>query len=121
METKRKNDDMTIIEQQQDEQSVQDTQMSSVSPPYDTSVTETITIKDVSNASTQNINPLIANDLKNILDQSTLQPKLCDNPILVNVEELQKAITEVTRDKVNPQEPPTSILAFDTNIIRYIY
>ena len=47
--------------------------------------------------------------MKNILDQSRLQAKLCANPILINVEELQKVVTEVTRDKVNTQEPPSTI------------
>ena len=28
---------------------------------------------------------------------------------MVSVEELQKVVTEVTRDKVNPQEPPSFI------------
>ena len=40
---------------------------------------------------------------------STLQSKLCNNPILVSVEELQKTVTKVTRDKVNPQEPSSVI------------
>ncbi len=81
---------------------MQDTRMLSASPPHDTTVTETIHIMDVSNASAQNINPLIVDYLKNILDQSTIQAKLCNNPILVSVEELQKVVTEVTRDTVNP-------------------
>ena len=44
-----------------------------------------------------------------ILDQSTLQAKLCENPVLVSVEEFQKAVVDITRDKVNTQEPPSSI------------
>ena len=80
--------------------------MPSVSPPHDTSVTtKTINVKDVSNTLAQNINPLTSEDLKKILDQSTLQANLCDNPILVSVEELQKAVTKVTREKVKTQEP----------------
>ena len=60
---------MAMVEQQQEEQSVQDTQMSSVSPSHNTSVTvETIIVNDVSNALAQNINPLTTDDLKKILD-----------------------------------------------------
>ena len=88
---------------------MQDTQMYNVSTPHEKSVTNTITIKDFFDASSQNINPLTIDYLKKILDQSKLQAKLCNNPILVSVEELQKAVTEVTRDKVNPQEPPSTI------------
>ena len=36
-------------------------------------------------------------DLKKNLDKSTLQAKLCENPILVSVEELQKVVIDVTR------------------------
>ena len=50
-----------------------------------------------------------------IIDQSTLEAKLCGNPILVSMEELQKVVTEVTREKVNPQEPP-SIIPLVTNV-----
>ena len=100
---------MAIAEEQQEEQSVQDTQLLSVSPPHYTSIpTENVTIKDVPDVSTQNINPLTAEDLKKILDQSTLQARLCENPVLVSVNELQKAVVEITRDKVNTQEPPST-------------
>ena len=37
-ETQNKIDDMATIEEQQEEQSVQDTQMPSMSPPHDTSI-----------------------------------------------------------------------------------
>ena len=47
--------------------------------------------------------------MKKILDQSTLQAQLCGNPILVSIDELQKVVTDVARDKVNPQEPPSII------------
>ena len=47
--------------------------------------------------------------MKNILDQSILQARLCENPVLVSVDELQKAVVDITRDKVNPQEPPSVI------------
>ena len=50
--------------------------------PHDTSVnTKSMTAKYVSDALAQNINPMTRDDLKNILDQSTLLTKLCDNPI----------------------------------------
>ena len=82
--------------------------MPSVSPLHDTTKNiETITIKDVSNPSTQNINPLTAEDLKKILDQSTLQAKLYENLLLVSVEELKKVVIEVTREKVHTQEQGT--------------
>ena len=102
---------------------MRDTQMTSVSPPHDKSTTtETIIIKYVSHASTQNINPLTIDDLKKILDQSILQAKWCGNPILDSVEELQKVVIEVTRDKVNTQEPPYVIPLFisDQNSIQTI-
>ena len=61
-----------------------------------------IVFKDVSNLLDHNINPLTPEDLKKILDQSTLQAKLCDNLAFVSIDELQKAIIDVTRDKENP-------------------
>ena len=45
--------------------------------------------------------------LKNILQQTSLQAQLCANPVLVSVEELQKAVAEIANEKVNPQEPPS--------------
>ena len=36
-----------------------------------------------------------------------MQSKLCTNPILVSVEELQKVVAKITRDKVNTQKPPS--------------
>lgn len=92
------------------------TQLPSVSPPHVTSVTtKTITIKEIFYPLAQNINPLTKDDLKNFLDESTLQAKLCGNSILVSVDELQKIVTNVTREKVNPQEPP-SIIPLVTNL-----
>ena len=32
---------------------------------------------------------------------------LCTNPILVSVEELQKVVAEITKEKVNTKEPPS--------------
>ena len=58
-ETQKKTDDMDIAKEQHEEQSVQDTQMPSMSPPHDTSMpAETITVKDVPDISAQKINPL---------------------------------------------------------------
>ena len=59
-------DDKTTTKlEQQKEQSVQDTQLPDVSPQQITSVnTEKVTVKDVSDLSAQNINPLIEEDLK---------------------------------------------------------
>ena len=53
--------------------------------------------------------------MKKILDKSTLQAKLCENPVLVSVEKLQKAVIDITREKVNPQEP-YSIIFSVTNV-----
>ena len=102
---------MTIDEEQQLEQCVQDTQMPAMSPPHDTNrPKKTIIVKDFPNSSPYNINPLIGEDLKKILDRSTLQAILCENPVLASVDELQKEVADITRDKVNKQEPPSTIL-----------
>ena len=75
------------------EQSVQDTQLSPPSPPHATiTPTESIKIKDVTDNSCQNINPLTTEDLTKILDQSTQVARLCSSPILVSVDELQKLV-----------------------------
>ena len=90
--------------------SVPDTQLPPLSPPHDTSTpANTIIVKDVPDNSSQNINSLTIEDLKKILYQSTLQAQLCNNPVLVNVDELQKVVADLTRDKVNTQEPPSII------------
>ena len=34
---------------------------------------------------------------------------MCTSPVLVSVEELQREVAEITRDKVNPQEPPSQL------------
>ena len=68
---------------------MQDTQFPSVIPQHVMNETnETIIVKDVFDVTAQNINPLIEEDSKKILDQSTLQAKLCDSPVLVSVDEL---------------------------------
>ena len=66
-------------------------------------------MQDVLDNFGQNINPLNVEDLKKILDQTTLQAQLCNNLVLVSVDELQKVVANLTRDKVNPQEPPFDI------------
>ena len=101
-ETQKKIDNMATTKEKQEEKSVQDTQMPSMSPPHDTSIpTNIIIVKDVPNSSSQDINPLTTRDLKKILDQSTLQAIFCENPILVSVDELQKVVANITRDKIN--------------------
>lgn len=102
---------MEIVEKEkQKDQSVQDTQLPPPSPPHVTiTPTDTIIVKDVPNTFAQNINPLTVEDLKKILDQSTQQEKLCTNPILVSVDDLQKVVAEIIGDKMNPQEPPSII------------
>ena len=102
--------EMETTKEKQIEQSVQDTKMSSMSPPHDTRTPiETITVKNVPNSSPQNINPLTVEDLKKILEKPTLQVRLCQNPILVNVNELQKVVVDITRENVNTKEPPSII------------
>ena len=66
------------------EQSVHVTQLPPPSPPHSTfTPIERIKIKDITNTSSQNINPLTAEDLTKILDQLNQQAQLCTNPILV--------------------------------------
>ena len=68
---------------------MQDTQVPPLSPHHDTiTLIDIVIVKDILDNSAQNINPLTAKDLKKILDQSTLQAQLCNNPILVSVDEL---------------------------------
>ena len=83
------NDLNTSKVEQKQEHSVEDTQFLDIISQQIRSVNiETITIKDVFDLISQNINPLIEEDLKKILDQSTLQAKLYDNPVLVSVDEI---------------------------------
>ena len=67
--------------------------MSCQSPPH-TTLVEDVIVNDVLKTAPQNINPLNAEDLKKILDQSTQQAKLCKNIVLVNVEEYQKVMND---------------------------
>ena len=86
---------------------MQDTQLPPASPPHSTIIlAKTIKIKDVIDTTSQNINPLIVEDLSKILEQSTHQAQLCTNPILVSAEELQKTVDKVKEGEVQPQEPP---------------
>lgn len=101
-EAQQKKDEMEIVDEKKIDQSVQDTQLPTLSPPHDTNTpTYTIIVKDVPNNSAQNINQLNVEDLKKILNQSTLQAQLCDNIVLFSVDELQKVVANITRDKVN--------------------
>ena len=84
---------------------MQDTQLPLPSPPHSTiTPIEIIKIKDVTDTTSQKINPLTAEDLTKILDQTTLQAQLHANPILVNVEELQKSVDKIKEGEVSPQE-----------------
>ena len=57
----------------QQDQSVQDTQLSPPSPPHSTvTPAKVVNIKDVADTSSQNINPLTVEDLTKILDQTAL-------------------------------------------------
>ena len=117
-ETQKGEDMATTKQQQQEEQSVQDMQMPPPIPPHVTiTPTNAITIKDVSNISSQNINPLIVEDLSKIHHQSMLQPQLCINLVLVSVDELQKAVEESKREKVKPKEPPFIYTTTSTQIL----
>lgn len=72
-EIQKKNDDTTTDDQQQEEHIVQDAKILSINPAHDTNLTiETIIFKDVPKILAQNINPLTIEDLKKILEQSTL-------------------------------------------------
>ena len=97
---------------------MQDTKMPHPSPPH-VAITpiETIIVKDVTKKSCQNLNPLTTKDLFKILDQSTLQARLCTNPILVSVDEIQKVVVDPSRVKVNPQEPHFVSIATSTQIL----
>ena len=87
---------------------MQDTQMPPPSPPHVTTTHEdSVTVQDVPDTSSHNINPLTIEDLKQILHQTSLQEQLCVNPILVSVEELKKAIANITKEKLNLEEPPS--------------
>ena len=70
---------------------------------------EIVTIQDVLDAFGQNINPLSIENLKKILHQTTLEAQLCTNLVLVSVEEIQKFVDDITKEKVNPKEPPSHI------------
>ena len=88
-EMQQRKDEVEIDEEQQTEQSLPNTQLPPLSPPHDTSTyIDTIIVKDFPNNSIQNINPLIVEDIKKILNQSILQAQLCNNPVLVSVDEL---------------------------------
>ena len=52
---------------------------------------DNVNIKDVFDIVTQNINPLIKDDLKKILVESTTEAILCKNIVLVSVDEIEKA------------------------------
>ena len=101
----RKGEEKVTDEQQ--EKSVQDTQLPPPSPPHATiTPIESIKIKDVIDTSCQNINPLTAEDLTKILDQSTQETRLCTSQILVSVDEFQKSVVKSKEVKVKTQEPP---------------
>ena len=90
------------------------TQVLTTSPPHDTNTpAEAITIKDFLDTTPQKINPLTTEDLKKILDQSTQQPKLCENIVLVNVEEYQKVVTNTSAQPLVQKTDDTST-KFDT-------
>ena len=85
---------------------MQDTQLPPPSPPHTITPANATKIKDVVDTSCQNINPLTAEDLSKILDQSTQATRLSKSPILVSVDELQKSVDKLKEVKVPPQEPP---------------
>ena len=68
-------------------------------------------MKDVIDTSCQNINPLTIEDLSKILDQSTQQACLCTNPVLVSVDELNKAVQNSSKAKVKTQEPSSTFFS----------
>ena len=89
MEKDTQKDNRAATDQQQQDQSVQDTQMPPCSPPHVTPIpTDSMVVQGFPDTFGQNINPLTVEDLKKILHQTSLQAQLCTNPILVSVEEL---------------------------------
>ena len=56
----------------------------------------------------ENINPLTIEDLSKILDQSTQQARLYTNPILINVDELNKVVADSRKAKVKTKKPPST-------------
>ena len=91
---------------------MQDTQLPPPSSPHATiTPAKSIIVKDVIDTSCQNINPLTTEDLSRILDQSTQQACLSTDPLLVNVDEIHKAIVDPRRVKVKIQEPPSILKA----------
>ena len=97
---------------------MQDTQLPPLSPPH-IAITpaETINVKDVTDKLCQNINPLTAEDLSKILDQSTHQAMLCTNLILVSVDVIQRVVANPTRVKVNPKVPPSVSKTTSTQLL----
>ena len=82
--------------------------MSSANPPQETSANvEIVKIKDVSKTIAQNINPLIEDDLKKILVESTTQAKLCENLVLVSVDEIEKIDKVSIGEEVQTKETST--------------
>ena len=114
-EVEKDEQDKATADEQQQEQSVQDTQLPPSSPPHVTTPpAESPKVQDIPDTSGQNVNPLTAEDLKKILHQTSMQSELCNNPVLVSVEELQKATAEITKSRVNTQEPPSQAIAEQT-------
>lgn len=74
-----------VEEDKQADQNVLVVQMMSVSPQENI-----VQVKDVSDTIIQNINPLIEEDMKNILIYSTTKEQLCSHPILVSVDKIEK-------------------------------
>ena len=62
-------DKAPVANQQQTEQSVETTPVSSKSPPQTSPIVEVI-VKDVTKTTPESINPLTIEDLKKILDQT---------------------------------------------------
>lgn len=60
--------------------------MPSASPQEDI-----VKVKDVFDTTSQNINPLKKEDMQKILIDSTTKAQLCSRPVLVSVDEIEKA------------------------------
>lgn len=82
-----------VEEEKNQEQNIPNVHMLSVSPPHVDKVDQQVEIvktKDVSENSTQNINPLIEEDMKQIFIDTTTKEKLCSHLVLVSVDEIEK-------------------------------
>lgn len=110
---KEENIEATVEEEKQKDLNVPEVHIPSAHLPHVEKVDQQekiVKIKDVSDNTTHSINPFIEEDIKKILVDSTTKEKLCSHPILVNVDEIEKAKLASTKEKAQelsiPPPPP---------------